>query len=154
MKNKLLFLAILLASLPTWAGAAAQLDTLKWMSGAWQSNSAEGIFEINFTEPTGGLVLGVSKLTDSKTNQVSFYEFIQIKDSEKGLTLTPMPFGQPGVSFTGTEVTKTRVVFENPTHDFPRKITYEIQGAQQIALTAEGTQKGQAVKFQSLLHKK
>jgi hypothetical protein len=50
--------------------------------------------------------------------------------------------GKAGVSFKLKEITKEHVVFENPSHDFPRTITYELKNADTLVLRVEGKKDG------------
>ena len=138
----------------TLTSQAAQVEDLKWLAGTWRSESSAGTYENIFSDPSGGLILGLTKMVDPQTHAVSFYEYDQIKTTEAGLVLSPMPFGQPGVSFTAVEISNQHVIFENAQHEFPRRITYEINSAGQLVSTVEGTQGGRAVKMQFVMQKK
>ena len=63
---------------------------------------------------------------------------------------TPLDSDQP-TTFKLTKATKTEWVFENPQHDFPKRITYRFVGSDQIEATIDGgpssSQKPQVWKY-------
>ena len=45
--------------------------------------------------------------------------------------------------FTAVRVTEREAIFENPTHDFPTRITYRLQADGGLLAVAEGRANGQ-----------
>ena len=76
--------------------------------------------------PAGGAMLGLSR-TVSRGKMVAF-EYLRIVEREWGLEYVAQPGGRPPTQFVLTELGKTRAVFENPRHDFPQRIVYELSG--------------------------
>ena len=71
-------------------------------------------------------MMGVSRtVVNGKTTE---WEFLIIREGTKGLEYVAKPSSQPEATFTSTSVTATEVVFENPAHDFPKKIFYRRDG--------------------------
>lgn len=136
----------------TQSAFAFQLRDLSWMEGAWKSTSAAGVYENSFSSTNGGLVIGTAKLT-ALDGTLSFYEYDEIKEVNGTLQLTPIPFGQRGVTFTATSVGIKSVVFENASHDFPRSIAYSINADGHLTLVVEGVQGGQPVRMEFELKK-
>jgi len=72
--------------------------------------------------PDGGMLMGVSRtVSGGKTAE---YEFVIIREGLKGLEYVAKPSGQAEATFTSTRVDGRELVFENPAHDFPTRITY------------------------------
>jgi hypothetical protein len=70
------------------------------------------------------------------------WEFLIIRQGAQGLDYVAKPSRQPETTFTATRASANEVVFENPAHDFPKRIIYKREGD---ALTAaiEGPMNGQ-----------
>jgi hypothetical protein len=70
------------------------------------------------------------------------FEFLRIEQKGDEIVYLSMPNGRsPATPFPLKEVSGTRVVFENPTHDFPQRIIYWKDGAD-LRARIEGTQNG------------
>lgn len=84
-----------------------------------------------------------------KNNATVFYEFLQIRESTDGLVyIAQLQGGQP-IQFRLTNQDVEKFVFENPAHDFPKKIIYQRQGLMLLA-AIEGMQKGKTVREEFL----
>jgi len=94
-----------------------------WMSGYWLSCEGGETAE-NWTGAGRGTLLGTN-LSDGG------YEFLRIAPNESGrLVYYSMPGGRsPPTEFVLTAHAGERAVFENPTHDFPKRIIYAREGA-------------------------
>ena len=79
--------------------------------------------EERWSPPRGGAMLAVSR-TVSRDKMVAF-EFLRIVERGGGLVYIAQPGGRTATEFVLTEVGKTRAVFENPRHDYPKRIVYE-----------------------------
>jgi len=115
-----------------------------WMSGCWDHTRNGRHVAESWTPVEGGTLMGVSRtVVNGKTTE---WEFLIIREGAKGLEYVAKPSGQPETTFTATSVSATEVVFENPAHDFPKKIVYKRDGD---ALTAsiEGPMNGQTRKI-------
>ena len=98
-----------------------KLDDLAWMTGHWTSTQNGVVMEEIWTDPRGGVMLGVHR--DARETKASF-EFIRIAATPEGIVYFAQPGGRPPTTFPLTESTATRVVFANPQHDFPKRIIY------------------------------
>lgn len=59
-------------------------------------------------------------------DRISAFEFLRILEREGGLVYIAQPNGAPPTEFVLTEFSSKRAVFENPRHDYPKKIVYEL----------------------------
>ena len=109
------------------APAKAAMGDLAWLAGAWVgTRGAEGATSIEerWSPPLGGAMLAVSR-TVSRGKMVAF-EYLRIVERDGGLVYIAQPGGRPPTEFVLTELGKTRAVFENPRHDSPQRIVYEL----------------------------
>lgn len=97
-----------------------------WMTGYWLSCENGVQIAENWFGTGSGMLLGTN-LTQGK--QASF-EFLRVTANERGgISYYSMPNGAPVTEFTMTSNESRRVVFENPTHDFPQRVIYWRDGS-------------------------
>lgn len=63
------------------------------------------------------------------------------------LSISPNPTAAPPTEFKLTSVTPTKAVFENPAHDFPKVITYDLTAPDSLTATISGGEKKQEFRF-------
>jgi hypothetical protein len=139
----LLLLAATLAGAsqaPAGAPVAPTVKDVAWIAGCWDATRNGRHVAEHWMPPEGGTMMGVSRTTAGpKTVE---WEFLIIRQTADGLAYVAKPSGQPETTFTATRASAGEVVFENPAHDFPKRIIYKREGD---ALTAsiEGPMNGQ-----------
>jgi hypothetical protein len=109
------------------APAKAAMGDLAWLAGAWVgTRGAAGATSIEerWSPPLGGAMLGVSRTVSR--GKMGAFEFLRIVERDGGLVYIAQPGGRPPTEFALTELGKTRAVFENPRHDSPQRIVYEL----------------------------
>jgi len=136
-----------LALVGTMSGRADQatkvtLTDLSWMSGSW-SGAAGGVdMEEHWTAPKGSSMFGVHR--DVAKGRTASFEFLRIEQQGDQIVYLSMPNGRsPATPFPLKEISGTRVVFENPAHDFPQRIIYWKDG-NDLRARIEGTMNGKA----------
>jgi Domain of unknown function (DUF6265) len=118
-----------------------KIDDLKWLSGCWQVDQPGRDVIEQWTQPGGGMMLGVSRtVKDGKTTE---YEFIKIADENGILVYTAKPSSQAEASFKLTANSSGEdYVFENLAHDFPQRIIYSRKSNNALVARIEGTLNG------------
>ena len=120
--------------------APPEAASLAWMAGTW-TGVKDGVFsEETWTAPGGGAMLGVHR--DLREGRMVGFEFLRIDADKEGLTYWASPGGQPATPFRLKESGPRRVVFENPTHDFPQRILYWLGDDGKLNARIEGTVQG------------
>ena len=111
-----------------WSAAAADLSYLAFMSGCWTGARGEERFEEMWMKPEAGSVLGVARTV--KGGKTTFTEYIQIRQAAGGdITMfIQLKLAEKATPFKLTHADGKTAVFENPEHDFPKKIVYKIDG--------------------------
>lgn len=106
--------------------AKAAIGDLAWLAHAWVGSRGEKgpTTEERWSPPLGGAMLAVSR-TVAREKMVAF-EYLRIIERDGGLVYIAQPGGRPPVEFVLTELGKSRAVFENPRHDSPQRIVYEL----------------------------
>lgn len=104
--------------------SAATLDGLAWMSGSWATTSEKGSSEELWTDPSGGLMLGIHR--DVPTDRDTQFEFLRIEERDGVVSYIAQPGGKPPTAFRLMALEGEKATFENPDHDFPQRIIYWI----------------------------
>ncbi len=131
------------------APAAATIDNMSWLAGAWVGTRGAGgaiSMEERWSPPLGGAMLGVSRTVSR--GRMSAFEFLRIVEREGGLVYIAQPGGRTPTEFVLTELGDTRAVFENPRHDFPQRIVYELSPEGRLTASISYTGGGSARSFE------
>lgn len=100
------------------------LSDLSWIAGAWQTApGGRRQIEEHWTAVAGGSMMGVSRtVAGDKTVE---FEYLRIEQRADGIYYVAHPKARcPGTDFKLTRSSATEAVFENPQHDFPKRIIY------------------------------
>lgn len=126
MKNALV---VLVAMFSIQASAQSSLSDLTWLLGSWNRTNAK--------QGRSGLELW-TKISDKeftgkginlKGTDTTFIEKLKlISRDNKIYYVADVPENKEPVLFEMTAQSGTHVAFENPKHDFPKKITYDLDG--------------------------
>jgi hypothetical protein len=115
------------------------IGALAWMAGCWVGEGGEECW----LAPLGGTMLGVNRGPEREDRQPAF-EFLRIVEQDGVLVFLASPGGQaPPVAFPATEIGEARVVFENPEHDFPQRITYWLEDGRTLRARVEALEDGE-----------
>jgi len=129
------------------AGAGGTIADLAWIAGDWQTDpSGRAVSEEHWTRPAGGSMIGVSRtLVGDRT--VSF-EFLRIEVRGESIFYVASPKGRcPATDFKLTRVSGQEAVFENPEHDFPKRIIYRKNSEGGLTAIVDGGEGTKSEKF-------
>ena len=130
---------LLLAATIASQGGGNTVADLAWLSGCWQYTAGSRTITEYWLPPDGGTMLGLSRTVSG--GQTLEHEFLLLRVGARGIEYVAKPSGQAEAVFTATKVGPGEVVFENPTHDFPTRITYRKTDGGVVA-TIDGMMKG------------
>jgi hypothetical protein len=106
--------------------AKATAADLAWLAGDWVGTRSSGSsIEERWSPPLGGAMLAVSRTVNTGGRMVAF-EYLRVVEREGGLVYIAQPGGKTATEFVLTELTPSRAVFDNPRHDYPKRIVYEL----------------------------
>jgi hypothetical protein len=125
------------AALPS-EGQSPAIDKLSFLSGCWAGGETEEMW----TKPLGGTMMGLSRTV--RGENTVFTEFLQISMGAAGaITLNvQLRLAGKATAFRVTELTNSSVVFSNPEHDYPQRITYRRQSEASLVARIEGSTGG------------
>jgi hypothetical protein len=132
--------AVLFTTLATLLYAApfapADLNKLGWITGDWELQKAKGFVEEHWTAPAAGMMMGTSRTVSS--GKVRSFEFLRIEAREQDIFYVAQPQGGPPTDFKATKITESEVIFENPAHDFPKRIIYRKLSDSEMVASVDG----------------
>ena len=102
--------------------AKASIADVAWIAGAWTGSAGPVSLEERWTAPAGGAMLAVSRTL--KDSRMVAFEFLRIVERNGTLLYIAQPNGRPPTEFTLTAFDAQSATFENPAHDFPKKVRY------------------------------
>ena len=131
------------------------ISDLAWIAGSWQTDSSGRLIsDEHWAKPAGGVMIGMSR-TIAGDNLVSF-ESLRIEQRGDAIFYVASVKGRcPGTDFKLTRATAQEVIFENPEHDFPKRIIYRKKSATEMTAqvdAGEGT-KSQVFTYHSITDK-
>lgn len=124
----LLFLSALLFSCKNHISSekkGSKLDSIPWLSGVWENK--DSLFITTETWERTNDTAFTGKSVTVAGNDTVFSESIRLIQMANTLFYLPTVKDQnqgKEVSFTLTSFSPDVLIFENPTHDFPQKISY------------------------------
>lgn len=120
-------LKLIIAAVVLSANFSFQTPTIadvSWIAGGWQTPAGgRRQIEEHWTAAAGGLMMGVSRtIAGDKTVE---FEYLRIEQRADGIYYVAHPKARcPGTDFKLTRASASEAVFENPQHDFPKRIIY------------------------------
>jgi len=139
-------LALMFVMANAWSDDSPALDELGWMAGAWSSEKDGMSMEEWWTEPRGGVMLGLHR--DVRKGRPAFFEYLRIEETADGPVYMASPKGRTPTPFPLIELGDKRATFANPDHDFPQRIIYWKSDDNTLCARAEGEREGETIRSQ------
>jgi hypothetical protein len=128
--------------------AKAVIDDLAWLAGAWVGKKSSGSsIEERWSPPLGGAMLAISRSVNASGMMFAF-EYLRVVERDGGLVYIAQPGGKTPTEFVLTELGTNRAVFENPRHDYPKRIVYELSADGNLMATIGQTKGGTPQRFE------
>jgi hypothetical protein len=142
MRNRMMFCVIALLLACSCTNPKNGLP--KWLLGTWKNETSRGTIFESWIEESDFEYVGVSYSLHNGDSTV--FETIRIiKDGDSMLyvpTVKTQNNAQP-VRFFAKSVTSDKLVFENPSHDYPQLITYRLISTDSLIAEISGKINGQ-----------
>jgi hypothetical protein len=120
-----------------------QLAKADWLVGTWENKSPYGNLSESWLKENDSVYKGQSFFIKGKDTIHS--EAIVLSELKGEVNYSPQVKGQNNdkpVDFKMTSATDKQLVFENPAHDFPQKITYTKITNDSLVAEISGKQQG------------
>jgi hypothetical protein len=102
-----------------------KIDKVDWLLGTWEQNLENGTFSEDWRKKNDSTFLGKSWAV--MNGDTVFSEKISLTQVSNNLYYTPSVKDQnegKAIQFKLTSLSDSLLIFENPEHDFPQKISY------------------------------
>ena len=132
-----------------------KLQIADWLIGTWENKSDEGNMIETWTKTNDSLYVGASYFIREKDTLHS--ESIKLTRNADAVLYVSTVKGQNNnqpVTFQLTKQTPKQLVFENPKHDFPKKIVYQQITADSLVAAISGMQQGKTSSESYAMNKK
>jgi hypothetical protein len=142
--NRLASLVVLAAVWPAHTLSPHQQEgvaRLGWLAGCHEIRAGSRVVHEQWMAPLGGMMMGMSRTVVG--DSVREFEHLRIEGRNGKPTYVAHPSGQAETAFTAETASDTMVVFANPAHDFPQKISYRKVASDSIVARIEGPRGGQ-----------
>ena len=122
------------------------LKKLEWLTGQWEGIMGSGLYHEEWYPDELNNLTGRAYLI--KNGEITNNEKLKIHLIENDIFYTADVSHNPApVSFKLTEYSDKIFIFENPEHDFPQKITYEILSENNFKATVEAVNESKTRKL-------
>ena len=134
--------SIALAAHLVAAAENPRITQLHWLVGEWET--------VRAAKPAGTQSVKVNERWTAegdwmwswghtaKDDSLVDYESVVIKESGPYLLYDAQPMGQERAVFHSTKISESSVVFENPGHDFPQRVGYQLVRQDSLVAWIEG----------------
>ncbi|MDO9578607.1 MAG: DUF6265 family protein [Candidatus Cloacimonadales bacterium] len=117
------------------------LNVLGWLAGSWLCKTENHDTEEFWQIPKGNLMLGLNRTVSS--GEKTTFEFLRIFQREDEIFYAASPNGKSATFFKLIESENRKAIFENPEHDFPQRIIYNLLKSNKLFASIEGEMKGE-----------
>ena len=117
----------------------AKLTDLAWLAGCWQSSKPDtgDLLSEQWMKPEGGMMIGMGRTV--RGGKAADWEFMRIEQVGDSLTFYAKPrANKEETPFKMSRMSESEVVFEDPAHDFPQRVTYRLTKTGSLAPSIEG----------------
>lgn len=124
----------------TRAGVAtgSNINDLAWMAGDWQTDAnGRSTSDEHWARPAGGVMIGMSRSVAG--NKLVSSESLRIEQRGEAIFYVAIVNGRcPATDFKLTHLSAQEAIFENPDHDFPKRVIYRKKSAQEMTASVDG----------------
>jgi hypothetical protein len=146
MFQKTTLILLLLAIVSCKNSEATEKDKIKsskWLLGKWETKTVDGILSESWKQLNDSTFQGNSFFIKGK--DTLHFESIVLQQKGEELIYSATVKGQnenKAVAFKMTSGTEKQLIFENPKHDYPQKITYSLINKDSLVASISGVQLG------------
>lgn len=123
------------------------LEKFELLIGQWEGIQGSGIYHEEWNKSDKNELKGKAYMI--KKGEILNTEILKIHEDSIGIFYTAdVSHNTAPVSFKLTFQNENSFVFENPEHDFPKKITYEFENNNKLKATVEASNNGKIKKIE------
>ncbi len=145
--RSLLFLVASAACSVVQAQSCSNLEAARWLLGEWRATRGDRQILERWQQVSSATFEGMG--TTSRDSRLLESETLRLVAMEQRVFyVAKVAHNDLPVAFALTRCDSQRLVFENPAHDFPRKLEYQLTGADTLSVrVSDGGEKGFTLRF-------
>ena len=130
-------------------GDCSRLETVAWLVGTWQAQSGERLLGETWASVSAITLEGRGVTRSAADGRVIDSEDLRLVAMGDGVFyVAKVAHNERPVAFRLTACADGRLVFENPAHDFPRRLEYRRVAADRLEVTvSDGGERGFRLDF-------
>jgi hypothetical protein len=132
-------------------GKKNNCDTLagiSWLTGNWISKNSKRIIVENWEKVSENTYEGYSETRSMDKKNVLNFESLRLVSMSGGIFyMAKVSHNQLPIAFKLTQCSDSLAVFENPDHDFPKKIQYRLVSTDKIIVLVGSQANGFKINF-------
>lgn len=127
--------------------AAPTLAELAWMTGVWRTAPGGRVqVEEHWMTPSGDTMIGMGRTVAG--NRTVEFEFLRLEQRADAIYYLASPKGRcPVTEFKLTKLSAQEAMFENPQHDFPKRVNYRKNSDGSLTAIVDGGDGTKSQKF-------
>ncbi len=146
-------LSCALIALP-WPGhalaqACSTLAGMHWLLGAWRAEGEQVFTDESWTQVSPSTFEGRGEATVKASGEKQGLETLRLVEMSGGIYyIAKVGHNALPIAFQAIHCSDDSAVFENPQHDFPKRLAYRRKGADGLVVeVSDGAAKGFALEF-------
>lgn len=141
--------AALLTCVSAEAGACSSLETARWLLGSWLADSGQRVVTETWVEASATTFEGAGVTRARADGKVVDGEGLRLLAmADAVFYVAKVAHNDYPVAFRLTTCDAERLVFENPGHDFPRRLEYRrIDADRMEVFVSDGAERGFRLDF-------
>lgn len=149
MKRSIFLVTVAVLFAGSAFGQNTKLQSLTWLLGKWHTESVNSISEEIWYAVSPYTFEGKGMTISKSTGDTVFVEKLWIIDTGGELFyIAKVAENEYPVSFKLSALTQQTVLFENPEHDYPQKISYSLAEGGKLFTTVIGNRSGKEGKLE------
>jgi hypothetical protein len=124
----------------------ARAELPAWMAGCWTGSRGAETFTERWVAADASTLIGTSHTV--KGGVLSAFEFLRVVLKGGFAVYVAQPQGAPPTEFAATAQTATEITFENPAHDFPKRVGYRRLDASHLTAWIDGGANGKGPRLE------
>lgn len=142
---------IILISCPSfsYADGCDSVSAFQWLLGNWASNGEKSIVLESWTTASDHTFEGSGETRSKTTNELISSESLRLVEmSGEIFYIAKVAHNDRPIAFKLSHCTDNSSAFENPDHDFPKRIEYRVDHTNTLVVTvSDGKEEGFSIKF-------
>lgn len=128
------------------------VQSINWMLGHWTSDEGKNVTTESWKRVSPETYEGLGETHSKESKQLISSESLRLVEmANEVFYVAKVAHNEHPIAFKLTQCSSQMAVFENPDHDFPKKLEYQLDKNQLTVIVSDGKEKGFKVSFEKQL---